>query len=287
MNRMVRDRLWLWCHPAGAHTRTQDQHGIPGHSIVTAAEAAAYLGIPNVLFVRYELDPRPPFKPDAQPLASMKQVVWSIEGGGGGDVDAVLALTKTLPNLSGVILDDYFGRVAAGDESADGPFSLESMRQLCTRLNACAPRLDVWVVLYAHEFEQGDRLRPHLELCDVVTLWTWNATELANLDQNFARFEQIVGNKRKVLGLYMWDYGTKQPMPLDAMERQCNLGLRWLQDGRIEGMIFLASCICDLGLETVEWARRWIAMSGSTLHPLAVPSLEQSVSGSGAGPKPP
>jgi len=48
-------------------------------------------------------------------------------------------------------------------------------------------------------------------------------------------------------------------MPLDAMARQCELGLRWLHEGRIEGMIFLASCICDLKLETVEWARNWIA----------------------------
>ena len=120
------------------------------------------------------------------------------------------------------------------------------------------PRLDAWVVLYTHEFDQEAKLLPHLELCDVVTLWTWTAAELAHLEQNFERFEQIVGSKRKVLGLYMWDYGAKQPMPLEAMKHQCELGLRWFQEGRIEGMIFLASCICDLGLEAVEWARRWI-----------------------------
>jgi hypothetical protein len=39
-------------------------------------------------------------------------------------------------------------------------------------------------------------------------------------------------------------------------------GLQWLQEGRIEGMIFLASCICDLGLETVEWSRQWIQKVG-------------------------
>ena len=42
----------------------------------------------------------------------------------------------------------------------------------------------------------------------------------------------------------------------------CELGLRWLREGRIEGMIFLASCICDLGIETVEWTRAWIAEVG-------------------------
>ena len=41
-------------------------------------------------------------------------------------------------------------------------------------------------------------------------------------------------------------------------------GLEWLRQGRIEGMVFLASCICDMGLETVEWTRQWIAEVGDT-----------------------
>ena len=266
MSSTLRDHLWLWCHPAGSHTRTQEQHGISSLSAIAPVDAVTCLGIQNALFVRYELDPQPPFAPHAAPLASLKRVVWSIEGGGGGDVAAVLALTKTLPNLRGVILDDYFARVASGDgHDAAGPFSLGAMCQLRAQLDACTPRLDAWVVLYTHEFDREARLRPHLELCDVVTLWTWNAAELVHLEKNFNRFEQIVGGKRRVLGLYMWDYGAKQPMPLPAMEHQCSLGMRWLQEGRVEGLIFLASCICDLGLEAVEWTRKWIAENGSGL----------------------
>lgn len=276
MSTCLRDHLWLWCHPAGAHTRSPAQHGIVGRSTITPAKAAAYLDIPNVLFVRYELDPPPPFEPHAAPLALMKQVVWSIEGGAGGDVDAVLAMTKTLPNLRGVILDDYFARVTAtarmGLETPDGAipapdpaFLLEAIRELRRRLVVDGRQLDLWVVLYAHELGWENVLRPHLELCDVVTLWTWNAAELANLEQNFAQFEQIVGGRRRVLGLYLWDYGAKQPMPLEAMAHQCALGRRWLEAGRIDGMIFLASCICDLSLDAVEWARRWIGEHGSRL----------------------
>src|SRR5262245_42074852 len=185
---ILSNQFWLWCHPEDSHTRSRDQHGISGRSTISPADAAVYLGIPNILMVRYELEPRPPFQPHAKPLASMQSVVWSIEGGGGGDVDAVLSLTQVLPNLRGVILDDYFARVVAGAaQAADGPFSLKAMRQLRQRLDACQPRLDAWVVLYTHEFEQEALLRPHLELCDVVTLWTWKATDLAKLDENFTR----------------------------------------------------------------------------------------------------
>ncbi len=41
-----------------------------------------------------------------------------------------------------------------------------------------------------------------------------------------------------------------------------------MKEGRLDGMIFLASCTCDLGLEAVEWARQWIARVGD--EPLPV-----------------
>jgi hypothetical protein len=142
-----------------------------------------------------------------------------------------------------------------------GPFSLPALRKLRDRLHEGRP-LDIWVVLYTGEFNLAV-LKPHIDLCDVVTMWTWKAEDLAKMDESFDRFERIVGPKRKVLGLYLWDYGTGKPMPVEAMEHQCETGLRWLRDKRIDGMIFLASCICDLGLEAVEWSRKWIATKGA------------------------
>jgi hypothetical protein len=78
------------------------------------------------------------------------------------------------------------------------------------------------------------------------------------------RLDAVAGPKRKVLGLYMWDYGTHRPMPIAAMGHQCEIGLSWLKEGRVEGLIFLASCICDLNLQAVEWSRRWIARHGDS-----------------------
>jgi hypothetical protein len=48
-------------------------------------------------------------------------------------------------------------------------------------------------------------------------------------------------------------------MPLDRMQMQLDLGLRWLKEKRIEGMIFLASNICDIELKAVELSRQWAA----------------------------
>jgi hypothetical protein len=51
-------------------------------------------------------------------------------------------------------------------------------------------------------------------------------------------------------------------MPLELMKRQTELGLQWLRAGQVEGLIFLATNVLDLGLETVAWTREWIAAAG-------------------------
>src|SRR5262249_15601912 len=148
--------------------------------------------------------------------------------GGGADVGPVLDLAGVLPNLCGVILDDYFGRVIAGAsgedpsragpehaarfasraaeaaEASEGPFSVSALRGLRARLRSAARPLDLWVVLYTHELGWGPLLGPHLEWCDVVTWWTWKVSDLAGLEDHFARFEDVVGDRRKVLGVYLW-----------------------------------------------------------------------------------
>jgi len=50
----------------------------------------------------------------------------------------------------------------------------------------------------------------------------------------------------------------KAPVPTRLMEHQCNLGLKWLREGRLREMIFLANTVMDVGLESVEWTRQWI-----------------------------
>ena len=106
------------------------------------------------------------------------------------------------------------------------------------------------------------RIRSHLGLCDVISLWTWNFEDLKALNTNFEKLKALAPDKRIWLGCYMWGFGSGKPIPIDLMRHQCELGLQWLKQGRIEGMIFLATNICDLDLEAVEWTRQWIAQVG-------------------------
>ena len=139
--------------------------------------------------------------------------------------------------------------------------SVEQLQQLRPRLTVSGRKLDLGVTLYT--FQLDKRITAHLKYFDIVSLWMWEAADLAKLEENFAKFQAIAPGKRVLLGLYMWDFSGKgRPMPLDLMKKQCNLALKWLRQGRIEGMIFLATNLCDLNLEAVKWSRSWIAEVG-------------------------
>jgi hypothetical protein len=255
----VRDRLWLWGHEAGAHNGHWE---LPAASHVTPGQAAASLGIPNVIMVRYG----EAFDADAavRDLSRVSRVVWSVVGAAGftdgSEVGFVREQAAHDPRWVGVMMDDFFLRPHPGDDRL-AVHTVADLRAMREALVVAGRRLDLWVVLYDNQLDLP--LGPHLEQCDVISYWTWRAEDLAALEPNFERLEALAPRQRKVLGCYMWDYGTSRPMPLPAFQRQCEQGLAWLKEGRIDGLIFLASCICDLDIDTVRWARDWIDREGS------------------------
>lgn len=258
---IVRDKLWMWGHEAGSH----DAHfAIPKGSRMTPVESCFYFGIPNLIMVAYQGQPAPPFTRHAIAMRPLKQVVWSIIGDSGSkrhnqktDLDEVKALTGDFPNVTGAMMDDFF---VASPDGVAGRYSADQIGGFQKALHAPPRPLDLWVVAY--DFMLHPNMTPYFSSCDVVSFWTWKAPDLANLETNFARLERLAPRSRKVLGVYMFDYGINQPMPLGLMKKQCGFALEALRAGRIDGVIVLASCICDLDLEAVEWTRRWVAEVG-------------------------
>lgn len=265
----VRDRLWLWGHAAGSHTDLSEGRpdwGIGRASRITPVEACYYMGIPNCIMVVYGNRPEPPFHQEALAMSSLDKVVWSIVGDAGStrtdhgvsDLVEVLEIASRFPNICGGMMDDFFH----GDGGRHAP---EAVAEFHRKLQGFRRPLDLWVVLYKDQLDQD--FGEHLRHCDIVTFWTSNGSELVDLDRTFQHFVQRTPGKRRVLGCYMWNYGEKKPLTVAQMEHQCSLGLRWLREGLVEGVIFLASCICDLELEAVEWTRSWVANLGGERLP--------------------
>jgi hypothetical protein len=258
----VRDRLWLFACP----TNTDFPH-LGRRSVMSPVEGAFMMGIPNLIMVnsggkeveygRYE----PPFEQYTYALRPIKRVVWSVVGSGGStdgtERELGIELAKKTPNFVGVFMDDFF----RGDpREKPAILTLDELRDLRSRLKAGPKPLDLYITLYtAHlDFPLGD----YLDLVDVVTLWTWKPADLVHLEENLAKAEALAPGVRKMLGCYWVDYTTKAGVPVASMELQCETGLRWLREGRIEGMVFLGNTAQDLGFETVEWTYEWIRRAG-------------------------
>lgn len=262
----VRDRFWLWGHAAGASNR---EWNLPRPSRITPVEAAAYLDIPNLLMVLYDGQPEMPYDQYYVPLRALDRVGWSTVGARGeqleGMTEHILDLARREPNLTGLVMDDFINWDTGEPEVPVE--ELERLAELRRLPDPSAPvgtgrMLDLMMILYAHQLDAP--IAEHLRWCNQVSFWIWESKNLGDLERDFARFEQLVPDHQRYLGVYMWDFGAKgAPMSdLALVQRQCQLGLEWLHAGRIEGMIFLPSTVCDLELEVVEWVRGWIREVG-------------------------
>lgn len=252
MNRSIHDHLWLWCHSAGSYNHA---YNLPGESGLEPAAACTFLGVRNAIMVVYRDDPKPPFSSCAAQFANMGKVVWSIIGDSGStrnnaesDLPYVLDLKATLPRLQGGIMDDFFGCASREDSGR--------VKGFADILHAAG--LELWVVLYGHQLDQP-RLQEFIGLCDVVSFWTWKASELPLLPERFQRLRQLAPGKRIALGCYLWDFGDKKSLGLDDMRGQCEFAFTQWRQGNISDIVLLGSPMVDMGVETVDWTRKWIA----------------------------
>jgi hypothetical protein len=429
----VKDRLWIWGHPEGSYNGPQ--WGLPGNSRITPLEAAAWMGIPNIILIHYGDEPKAPLSQYAIPLESASKVMWSVVGGGGRTnaelQAAVFDLAHRLPNLVGLFMDDFFhfrgnpkaqwlaplqtelpieleldlgetkqvSRVELGQSDAPGgkyrtaeftvsvrtdlggwmqvgggkmpnaagelhnvsfePHQVGAVRisilgthdtgedrgcgftsirlyngggaalplddvelattsrlphkeltieermaifdgragehwadyGLCeprcildeapavaasltpselaalrTRTGQAGQELGLGVALYDYQLSAPSVVR-HLDLVDLVVLWHWQPKDLHSLPVNLSRLRELVPDKRLMIGCYMWDFHAGRELPIELMEYQCTHGLDALRSGEIDGIVFLASNLCDLDLSTVRWTKDWIARNGDASVP--------------------
>lgn len=265
----VRDRFWLWCHKAGAYT---GDYGLIGPSRITPVEAAWFLSIPNVFMVEYNGSPTPAeLDQYFVPFRSLRQVAWSVVFPGGHVPDptqetAVLNLAFQNPNVTGVVMDDFFHTLPKGATQGQvGALSVDGLRRLRKALQRGNKRLQLSVVLYAYQVnsDQFPLMAPYLELADVVQIWPWfYGKEIEQMSETFAKVDKVAPGKKKALGTYMWNFGKSRPLPIPVLDQQYELGLRMLRSRHIDALIFAASWLCDRKLETVDRTREWIRKVG-------------------------
>jgi len=259
----VRDRLWLFGSPAGStapHTGRR--------TVMSPAEGALYLGIPNVYMNQANAGPEaklgrfePPFEPYAIALRPFKRVLWGLVGSGGfttaEERKEGLDLILKTPNFVGAHLDDFFTSKATGQQAV---LTLDELREIRRTLKAGDRPLEIYSTYYTTLLKLP--LDDYLKLLDGVTFWTWKPEDLVHLEANVAKVKEVAPHLKLILGCYLVDFTRKTSIPIPAMQRQCEYGLEALKQKRIEGMMFLSNGVMDVGFEAVDWTREWIQKVG-------------------------
>lgn len=258
---VARDKFWIFGVRAhqddgwlGTNWESRREYQLRA-SRITPVEAAHMLDVPNMFLITCDGIPVP-FSEEAYGYAEsfcrMEKVYWGASGAGGfrigNEQDFICKLADEYPNICGAFLDDFFGK-------KDAPQIIKEIRDGLDKASRHLEIYSTWYPLSEAKEQTAELIDKYV---DGLTIWTWNSDDLVHLEEGFEKIEKQFPNKKKLLGIYMFDFPNGRPLTEEQMEHQCELGLKWLKEGRLDGMIFEANSVMGVRLKSEKWLRQWV-----------------------------
>lgn len=254
----IGDRLWMWGHHADSFASmkgSNEQYNLPYDRRIDMAAACREMDIPGCFVVRWRNLPR---KADLdaymRQFADTKRVGFSITDSAAETFDEKvrlgLALADRMPNLTTLVMDDYFN----GDHKRLG---LERQRRV--RRETARRGMKLGCVLYSDANGVKAEYREALDLCDELTFWFWDGKNVGTIEEQVGRLRDLVGAEKPILlGQYMYDFGGKKELSGADMARQLAAASRLLSQKAIHGVIFHCTPLVDMNLDAVRVSKDWI-----------------------------
>ena len=258
---IAKDKFWIFgvrAHQDDGWIGTnyaQRRHYQLRTSRITPTEAAHMLDVNNMLLINCDGIPVP-FSEEAYGYAEsfcrMDRVFWGASGSDGfvvgNEADFICRLAEDYPNICGAFLDDFFSK-------DDAEQVISGVRETLDK----APRpMEIYTTWYPQKEGEDKTSELIKKYVDGLTIWTWNSDDLVHLEEVFEKAEKDFPDKKKLLGIYMYDFPNARPLTDEQMAHQCNLGLKWLKEGRLDGMIFEANSVMGVRFPSEMWLRKWI-----------------------------
>jgi hypothetical protein len=264
----IRDLMWVW---GLAGVGTDGPHTSATFAQASPAERSRLINVPSIIMAGNGL---PRNDEDAvewtSEVAHAPRLIWEIatdreEGGPPFVYDVTVARVRRLaaahPQIEGVLLDDMS---SLGIDHGFKPAHIRSVRELLADTHE---QVKVWGVVYTMNLDR-EAIADYIRELDVISLWVWHAKDIPQIADTVALLRNRFPDKPIVLGLYLYDYGGGQRMPLELLEQQCATALRLAHAGDIEGMVFLT--ITD-DADTVSWTANWVRQVGNEQVGLLAP----------------
>ena len=262
------DRFWMWGHNPYLANVIHEQLNLKGDKTldklearpnIEMADACRYMGIRNVCAIMFR-DMDYELADYCRTLRGMKRVAWGVSDGDDTKTKEEKKriadkASRLLPNLTTLYLDDYF----CSDVSR---YTIDEIVELRGRQRLRGT--DLAVVLYLDQNGVKEEYRRELELCETISLWMWEAKNLAKAEEGVRKCRAMVGKEKELLlGIYMWDFGGgEKPIPAETMKSQLAVAHKLLKEHTIDGLIFHCTPFVAFDLDSIRICREWIAEHG-------------------------
>ncbi len=245
--RTIRNALWLW----GTRPNALQNYGFP-QSNMTIGGGLKTLNLYQAMMC----GSLPPTEEEYGPVNHCCKLFWEMSFGEDftfqGHLEPIIKLHQAHPNITGVLLDDF----------STTEINKGAQPEILARMREAMPdSLQLWLVIYSMSLKIPD-LSEYLQYADGISFWVWHARELPQIRETVSCCNELSGQTPMILGLYFYDFGDQRRMTTTQMASQVQNAEDLLHDGECEGLCFLSSSVMDIGLETVDWTRKWIGLHG-------------------------
>lgn len=251
----LKETFWLWGHVEGCFNNDWGNKKI---SRMTPMEGCLYLGIENIFMVPYSSEIN--MRQYNKSFKTLKNVSWEYCGVYNNKEnmeDIIIKEAESFPNITSVVYDDFTQYKERYGKSMDN--IIATRKKL--KENHVRP-LDMWMVVYTENYGLNERedaeLKEYLEYFDGATLWAWTEKEIYDLPEKFEKFKELTPGKRRLFGVYLWNFGDKKEMSKEGVRWQLDFCLEKIKKGEAHGIVFHNNALADLDYEAYDAALSWI-----------------------------
>ena len=247
----LKSKAWIWGHPANSLVNCSK---IPEGNKTGPVEGMKQLNAENIFWIHFGGGPENRKESAEAMEAACQKFGYRLTPG--RNVDLVLNEHKTYSHQTVAAYDDFFNEEWSENNYTVHPVPavLEERR----RLNEAG--MELWCVYYESLINRD--ISEYLDAFDVFTFWFWSQRSPEEYESMLKRFVEKTPNKRRMLGVYLYDFGNKRPADPDLVERELERAKELILDGTIEGFILHTNAVADLGYEGYDRAVEWMAKHG-------------------------
>ena len=248
----LKSKAWIWGHPTNSLVGCAK---IPEGNLTGPVEGMHQLNAENVFWIHFGRVAENRRESAEQMEANCQKFGWRLTPG--RNVDLVLREAQEFSHLKVAAYDDFFCPEWVENNWTAHP--APSVREDRRRLNEAG--VELWCVHYERHIDRD--IEEYLDAFDGFTFWFWNQREPEEYEAALKKFIEKTPGKRRMLGVYLYDFGRGCPARADLVERELNLVKELLRDGTIEGFILHTNAVADLGYEAYDRAVAWMAEHGN------------------------